>query len=476
MNTNKYSFSLTSFQKVLVTILLLSIGVLGAIQPVFYAAIVPITLFFIITKLNLCDLLVSIWWTIVIALFFGAYLSVPGLESIYLFRFLLPMHLVVLLLNQDFKISQLSRYRPYFIFLILYLLTSLISLFWADSIPLGFRYCYFVFEICYLFFLCFYHLDSKKQMKCLTQIITIIFMGSLVLGMFEILTGWHMRLSASNVYITTTSKYQPTGILYNTNDFALFLTILYPVVAHYLLHMKKLRTGIMLYAVATLLTAYVIISTYSRIGMLAFGISAVIIFFYRFRKQGLAIVFMVFPVGFLLLIFTSFGEKMIAIVHSAFTDKSTSTLARENLYTLLFRIAKESNFLGIGAGNVPKKLNALLLGYNDDAADAYTTGHNFWLETLGNIGFIGLLSCGMIFAWFIYQLLGSGYLKFSPTPLLIWMTFIGASIALSTILEKRFLWFILAMGICMLQERLKEDKRSESNRQNKKTNTNYRGW
>ncbi|EUJ26553.1 O-Antigen polymerase family protein [Listeria grayi FSL F6-1183] len=151
--------------------------------------------------------------------------------------------------------------------------------------------------------------------------------------------------------------------------------------------------------------------------------------------------------------YSPLGKHLTDIVYSSFTDKDTSTSARENLYKLLWKICKDSHFLGVGAGNVPPKLNALILGYTSDS-DAYTTGHNFWLETLANIGIVGFVFFIGILALLLYQIIK----RISTNPpiygivaLLIWLSFVGSTIALSTILEKRFLWFVLAVSITMIQ-------------------------
>lgn len=99
----------------------------------------------------------------------------------------------------------------------------------------------------------------------LFQLITIFFSLNLVVGIIETILGWHLPLSGSNVYITTTSQFQPTGFLFNTNDYALLLAILYPVAANYLLEFKRKNLGLILYIVVTVMTIYVVVSTYSRL-------------------------------------------------------------------------------------------------------------------------------------------------------------------------------------------------------------------
>ncbi|EUJ26554.1 O-Antigen polymerase family protein [Listeria grayi FSL F6-1183] len=90
-----------------------------------------------------------------------------------------------------------------------------------------------------MFFICFYNLKSKKTIYQFARLATYIFVLNIVIGLIEVKTGMHMKLSAAKVYVTTTIANQPTGFLYNPNDFALFLNILYPIVILNLYKIKK---------------------------------------------------------------------------------------------------------------------------------------------------------------------------------------------------------------------------------------------
>lgn len=305
MNTNK--FDIYILKKVVILIFCLAVGVLGAGNPIIYL-VIPLVLIIILINVVKIDMILEYsFWFVVLTLFLGAYLSVPGFENIYLFRLLLPLHMLLLVIFGNFKWNDFRFYFKYILLLILLLLISVCSLFVADYVELGLRYCYFMVEIICIFILCFYHLKNKKQMKKLFQIISSIFNISLVLGLVENLTGWHLWLSGSNVYVTLTSKLQPTGFLYNTNDYALFMGILYPFAAYLFLEMKHKYLGRLLYIVTTFLTLYIIISTYSRIGMLVAIISITTVYFYQFKKRGSIILFILTPALFLIIKFTSIG-------------------------------------------------------------------------------------------------------------------------------------------------------------------------
>ncbi|MBC1435071.1 O-antigen ligase family protein [Listeria rocourtiae] len=454
-------FQKTTFKKISYLIIGVGVGVMGAVYPWAYAIILLLCVGIAIYYLDIKKTVEILFWIVVVAMFLGAYLSIPGHESIYLFRILLPLHLFLLLVNQDFDIENLKKYRIYLLLLLLYFATSILSLCWAESTTLGIRYCYFIFEICYLFVICFYHLNSEKQFMRLFKLITVFFSLNLCIGILEIILGWHLPLSGSSVYVTTTSQFQPTGFLFNTNDYALLLAVFYPLAACYLLELKNRKLSLILYTVITIMTIYVVVSTYSRIGMLAIGIGILTVFLYHFKQKGIVLCIISAPIVLILAFFSSFGKNLIDIVYSAFTDKGTSTSARGHLYELLIQIIQDSHFMGIGAGNVPRQLSTLMIGYAEDSSEAYVTGHNFWLETIGNIGVIGFIFCVGIFILYIIQLL---YMKSSGKwylPLLVWISFMGASIALSTILEKRFLWFMIAFGICYIKYHSKKEIHNE---------------
>ncbi|MFC0491153.1 Lipid A core - O-antigen ligase and related enzymes [Listeria grayi] len=440
------------YKKWLYYLVVITIGLLGTVNMFFYALVPIWFVLLIVFQLKLSELQNYLWWIIVISIFFGAYLSIPGHESFYLFRFVLPVYLVIFFMNNKTDIKRFWTYSYYLFLLSGYLLASICSVFLADSKVLGVRYCYFIFEIVCMFFICFYNLKSKKTIYQFARLATYIFVLNIVIGLIEVKTGMHMKLSAAKVYVTTTIANQPTGFLYNPNDFALFLNILYPIVILNLYKLKK-RWFVISYLVLTSATAYVIISTYSRIGMLCFAISVLVTSSYIFREKLIYFSVTLFPICLFSAMYSPLGKHLTDIVYSSFTDKDTSTSARENLYKLLWKICKDSHFLGVGAGNVPPKLNALILGYTSDS-DAYTTGHNFWLETLANIGIVGFVFFIGILALLLYQIIK----RISTNPpiygivaLLIWLSFVGSTIALSTILEKRFLWFVLAVSITMIQ-------------------------
>lgn len=441
--------------------LLLLIGVLGAIFPIAYILIIIPTIGIIFSIFSIIEICRYLWILIIITAFFGAYASIPGYENYYLFRLLLPIHAFFFLFSNQLKSNFFKKYTIYLVFLSGWLGSGLLSLYIAKDINLGFRYCYYMCEIIYLFFLCIFYIREKKSYKEVASIILIIYHIAVIIGILEVITGWHMRLSSANVYITTHIAHQPTGFLYNPNDYALLLCILFPIVISFIEDSGKGLWRWLWQLGIVVITIYLVISTYSRIGMICLLVNLIFIMSFQFNKKTLITVMLQIP--FVCIYFTSTSSGLILLqkVYASFMDKSTSTNARENLYITLWKIIKESNFIGVGAGNTPIQLNKYLLGYSEVLGDGYTTGHNFWLESAGNIGAIGFIIIITLMIVYFYQAirfpLVMGKKSFVIlTPLLIGISFIGSSIALSTILEKRFLWFTLWIGICLICIKLEE--------------------
>lgn len=444
----------------IIIIIIFTAGIVGAIYPIAYSLLILPIINIVFSFYSIRKICYYLWIVLIICVFLGPYISIPDYENYYLLRLLLPIHIVLFFISNFNKINIhfLNLYKFYFILLILWISSGMLSLSIANNIALGLRYLNYMIEICYLFFLCAFYIDGEKTYRDVCKVLLWIFHTALFIGIIEVITGWHMRLSSANVYITTTIENQPTGFLFNPNDYALLLCILYPIVVAYIDdNFTSSAKWIWQIAIMTIMI-FLVVSTYSRIGMLCLGLLIFILITFRFKKNSIYIWALQIPIVFIYCTYTSSGMELFQKLYASFADKSTSTAARTKLYSNLWQIAKDSNFFGVGAGNVPLELNKYILGYTKAGEAGYTTGHNFWLESIGNIGVIGFLVVLSIIISYFYHAIFS--LKEAKSiadlaPLLIGLTFIGSSIALSTILEKRFLWLILWVGICISISRRK---------------------
>lgn len=406
-----------------------------------------------LATIKLDKLLYFVWLILMFSLFIGSYLGLPGNQSVFLFRVLLILHFFLFVIGHKKERLDIliTKNKLPFLFLVMWGLGCLLTLFWIDYLFIGLRYMYYVLEVSYLIFITGYFFYSKKQWIDVGWVIVGCYVMSIGIGFIEIATGWHLAQSGSLVYETTTSQFQPTGFLFNTNDYALYLALFLPFIFFHLYELVGTKLTKVLSLILWVSSLMLVISTYSRLGIIAIGIGSVAIYFVYFRKT---IIFILFGVSSYALTSSVVGNSVFfqieAIIYSSFTQKGASTSDRWDLYTTTWSIIKDSNFLGIGAGGVPIKISDIRLGYETNGESFYSA-HNFFLELLGELGIfsIGLVAftAYLIFqaSLFFKQNAKTKFLTYMP--LLMISTFLLASIALSTIVEQRFLW--LGLGICL---------------------------
>lgn len=440
--------------------LFILLGFIGSITPYGYLLILIVCGYVFFLGISFEKLLEIMWPLLIVSLFMGTYLGIPGHENIYLFRFLLPTYLMILMILGQLNFKNLSDYKIPLIALLGLFIVSVSSYMFAQYKEYVFRYSYYLLEIFLIFFLCLEKIKSKKELLKIIGYINWFFIANLVVGIFEILFGVHLKLSSANIYITTTIKYQPTGFFYNTNDYALFIAVYYPIVMYYIRNTLKGWRLHSVYGVFTLTSLFVVISSYSRLGMLSLGINVLMTVYQFYGKKFNLFLFLGFPIYFLAILNIPFLNHLFQTILVSFTQKDGSTSARELLYQRLWQICKDANFLGIGAGGAPKKLYNMNLGFESINDIGYSTGHNFFLELLANLGIIGFLLFIMLIIY-IFRLIVRNTnqaklcLKENDEILLsveVLISFLASMVALSTVIEKRYLWFSLIIILIALQQ------------------------
>lgn len=409
----------------------------------------------------------TIWMGIILSSFCGSYLGIPGNQSIFLFRILLILHFILFIFYRKkewFDLSELSKFKALLILLGVWFIGNFISLFWSSIRGESFRYIYYVFEACYLMVLVIYYTPYSRSSRFFINVITVFYLIAIFVGLIEVLTGWHMPLSGSLFYETTTSKFQPTAFLFNTNDYAMFLTIYFPLVFNRLWDLKNHLWKVCISNLVLILSLYLVITTYSRLGIVAIVVEVIIIFLYFMKKS---LVFLTFGISVYLLVdsFIQQGSlfKIEQIVVSAFTKKGASTDERMYIYMTSWDIVRDSNFLGVGAGNLPIQIMNYWMGHESTAL-VYKAPHNFWLESMGGIGIFALsitifilVVLALSIRIFFINIRGINTFQYL-LPALIVLVFIFSSIGLSTIIEKRYIWLALGLAIRMTDINFYEKK------------------
>ncbi|EMG27676.1 O-antigen ligase family protein [Listeria fleischmannii] len=278
----------------------------------------------------------------------------------------------------------------------------------------------------------------------------------LALGCVESITGYHLPQSGSLYYLTTTSKFQPTGFQFNTNDFASVLTIFFPLVVIQVLKYPRKNIRVIVAGIIVVATVFLTIMTYSRMAMLVLGIQLLILLFSWVRSYIVLILYALLDWSFCLCsTFYNFStlSRLEQIISTSFTDKGTSTLERLQMYQASWKFIQESHYLGLGAGILPVKLDNYMYGF-ERLSGNYWAPHNYWLEAFANGGIIAILWIASFFIYYFYASISYWIKKAcgaeASIPLLIGIAFVGASIALSSTIDKRHLAIGIGIGISIL--------------------------
>ncbi|KGL37850.1 O-antigen ligase family protein [Paenilisteria newyorkensis] len=423
---------------------------------------------FIFLPINMEKFTTALSFVILFSGFFGSYLGIPGNENIFLFRLLIPIHLFLFLFFVKKDWLRLRYVRAFLFLFIAFLIGMMATGFWAPQLGQSMRYLYFIFEWLYVIFLCVYYVRNENIYQMLAKWLTVLYIGILMIGVWECLTGNHLSQSGSLFYETTTSAFQPTGFQFNTNDFASLLTIFFPIVMMSITTWK--RKFIMLSGLLGVgsITLYLVIMTNSRLAMLVLILEIFILLFGWSKIWSFVAVYVLGMGALLVSTFhaSGFVQKLLGMVTNSFTDKGDSTSERVQMYQASWNMIKESHFMGIGAGNLPIRLDEYMYGF-ERVSDNYWAPHNYWLEALANGGLLAFIP---LLAFFIaYHIVAIRYWmteKYSASsaiPLLIGIAFLAASIGLSSTIDKRHLSLGIGIGlallnICYLQKgRMKQD-------------------
>lgn len=421
----------------------------------------------LVLVLPLEKLAYGVWIGIFISAFFGAYLGVPGNETIFLFRILLVLHFILFVFMKQKEMGHMRPTKWLFVLLGLWLAGFSVTLFWALSVGAGLRYVYYIFELGYLIFLSVYYMRTKRIFFQFSRIITVIYGLQLVIGMVEVLVGWHLPASGSLVYDTTTSAFQPTGLLFNTNDYAMFLAIFLPIVFWRLTFVQGAWRFVWMLGVLGV-ALYLVVMTYSRLGLIAMLlVVAALVVQYAGRLTWLIGAVLTFLVTSVLLVFPQALARVTGIIDASFTEKGASTTDRMERYRSLWEIVVNSGFRGVGAGNSPIQLNEYRLGH-EVLQDAILAPHNFWLELLADGGFMGLITLGLfasfvgvaVYVWWTGRRGVDRVLRL--VPMLVLLVFLFASVALSTVIDKRYLWLAVGMAVSVMNMSIWTDWRERS--------------
>lgn len=381
----------------------------------------------------------------------GPYLAIPGLNQLFLFRILMWVHIGLFLISKK-NYFLLERARVFMCLMSCWIIYSTITLLWAENISLGVSAVYFQFESIYIMFFCIYHFYTWERLNKLLYLLTITYIITVFIGLYEVYTGWHLKYSSGHLlgYL----DYRPTGMMVNTNDFAGYLAIYLSICSIYLLKKKSVNSYLITICMI-IIVGYLIIESHSRTAFISFSLISCLLLLKCLKPF---ISFVIFY-GLLLLIaikqFYNSNIHMSNQLVQTFKDKNASTNERTFIYETILNLMKQNYFMGVGVGNTPTYVFHSLYGFiNIDSSITNTMGaHNFWLSILSDVGFIGFLPVFLFFLLFFVSSIHFFVISHSQTsviPLGVFIGFLGSSVGSSSIFEMRVIWIALGIGLSIL--------------------------
>ncbi|KRM21205.1 O-antigen ligase family protein [Latilactobacillus graminis] len=407
------------------------------------------------------------------AAFWGPYLALPGWEPLFLFRLMMPLHLIYFLCHQK-HMQLIHQGKIPLIGLGIWVGTSVLSLSWSDFPHTTLLALYYEFEISY--FICFsiYYLNTLDRVRRFAHYLGlnyfIILSYSLI---FEYILGQHLRFSKA---YASSYDMRPTGMLVNTNDFAVFLVLYY--VIWLIPQLTRIGRGknqrlLSLKVTSIWLTLFfLIIQTSSRSGFVALVLVTLVLMGHIVSlKMRLITLLLASCVAILQLVrgHLSMISLLLLKLQNTFMGKMNSTHERMRIYRYAFFAILEKPY-GYGAGSSLRHVYYLLKGYmNLPEFNQQSMGmHNFVLAVFFETGVLGVLGISLLLAYYTYQaikLMQSTTDYLASVPCLILICFFSASVGSSSILEMRTLWIAFSLGLALLmnQQTIKSEISHEKN-------------
>jgi teichuronic acid biosynthesis protein TuaE len=330
-------------------------------------------------------------------------------------------------------------------------LWSVITLIWTPFLHLSLAALYYQIEAFYLLFFIVYYFGNAAGLKQLALLININYPFVLGIGIIEILSGNHLRFSASNLH--SYIDYRPTGMMVNTNDYAAVLVFF--LIVFLMTDFKIIPLKTILDLTAFSITLYIIFHTNSRSALITF---IVITFLYFITgllgKQKGFFVLLLLLVIINILFFLTINYAQVSNMLERFLNKTNSTDERKRIYLYVLGLCRQTNYLGLGVGTTPHYVfyyvkNPLIAS---QTANKVMGVHNFLLAILSDTGILGLFPMLLFFETILLNSLSfikKNFFAFFVSFSLL-ACFFGASIGSSSIFEMRIIWICLGCCIAVL--------------------------
>lgn len=405
--------------------------------------------------------------TIICAFMGTLVLSVPvGPIHLFPYRFLLifmwSLFVARIFINNGrLRLSHI-KVKIYLKFLILWLIYSFISTLWAADRIEALRNSIFLFTGVSIVFLIVYYFLDVNHLKLLYWVWVLIFMALIPVGVWEVTTGNHLSISGRYLDDLLTTKFAPTSVFHNQNDYGTHIALTLPLVLVWIRYYPKFYSralGMLVFFTGLLL----LILTYSRACYIAVIVGLAFWFIFLIDWKGKVKTFFI-TLSIFLLIFLIFSSQTMDILQkiesrlaslsiTGFQETGSSLAVRLNLLRNALYFTIKSAGFGVGAGNV----EYYMANYKIYPVFGVTNVHNWWVEILSNYGLFIFVGYSILYLsiilnlWRVYKKLSDRVERMLCEGLLVgWVSFFIASGASSSIIAFEPQWIFMGLTVAFL--------------------------
>src|SRR4030042_344293 len=317
----------------------------------------------------------------------GCFNITAGRVVLVIFLYLFALAFFLRLGKMEVKI----KVGKYLLFLALWVLWAVLSLFWAPPTVNAARPIDGLIVGTILVALSLLFLSTENGVRDIFHLWVMATIAFVVIGVWELATKTHLGEPAPYEML---GIHYPRAVFFHYNVFAVFLSLSLPFLYIFVGYSKSLFAKVA-GLLSILASLYFIVLSGSRASILGVLISMFVIFLMtRWKDKFKFIVVGLVVVGILVVSSQSLSlannptyvELMRSVpeqVTSLLKDPN-ATVDRWNLIRCGFEFLEDSHFLGVGAGGFEY--------YMTKAAQYYThetiNPHNWWLEVLANYGML----------------------------------------------------------------------------------------
>ena len=353
----------------------------------------------------------------IISAFAGAHVMSVEIGEIHLFpyRYLLFFMWVIfvsaIFLNEGRLNLSHIKVKLYLQFFVLWLAYAFLSIIWAADQVKALRDIIFLFMGVSIVFLHVYYFQNLNYLKLLFGLLLLIFIALLPIGIWEIITGNHLKGAGLFGETRELVAASPSTVFYNPNDYAAYIVLSLPMILVWIRLYPKL-VGRMFGILIIILGLWILTMTYSRSCYIALLTGFAFWFIFLLKLKG-KIKMMVIGASICILIIIALQEQIqdtLIIMRSEMnsvlaigSQDDESIAVRINLIKNALHFTAQSRGFGVGAGNAEYYME----NYKIYPVGDVTNLHNWWAEILLNYGvfiFTGYVVLYISLLWNLWRI------------------------------------------------------------------------